>query len=136
MRIIIAAAFVLAAPVLVGAVAIWFGAFNVAATEPHWRATHWVLETARVRWIKARATGIAVPADLGDQARIVGGTAHFADHCAGCHAAPGVPADDVANGMYPKPPALTEAAWQWTPGELFWILRNDIKMSGMPAWMD
>ena len=47
-----------------------------------------------------------------------------------------MPADDVANGMYPKPPALTEAAWQWTPGELFWILRNGIKMSGMPAWKD
>ena len=38
--------------------------------------------------------------------------------------------------MYPKPPALTASAKQWSPGELFWIIRNGIKMSGMPAWPD
>jgi mono/diheme cytochrome c family protein len=122
--------------VLAAAVAIWWGAFSVAATETHWPATRWVLETARVRSIKANANGIVAPANLADRMRIVSGTAHFADHCAGCHAAPGVPADDMAKGMNPKPPALTGAARQWTPGQLFWILRNGIKMSGMPAWMD
>jgi hypothetical protein len=38
--------------------------------------------------------------------------------------------------MYPTPPVLTDAARIYTPGELFWILRHGIKMSGMPAWPD
>ncbi len=137
MRRILGTIIVLGALGLAGAAAaIWLGTFNVAATEPHWPLTHWVLETARIRSIKAHATGIVAPADLSDEKRAVTGTSHFAAHCATCHAAPGVPADDLANAMYPKPPVLTEAARTYTPGELFWILRNGIKMSGMPAWPD
>jgi mono/diheme cytochrome c family protein len=115
---------------------VWLGMFNVAANEPHWPITHWVLEAARVRSIKASAAGIVAPASLGDERRAVSGTSHFAAHCATCHAAPGVPADEFAEGMYPTPPVLTDAARIYTPGELFWILRHGIKMSGMPAWPD
>jgi mono/diheme cytochrome c family protein len=125
---------------IVGALAavsfIYFGVFNVAATDPHWPVTYRVMESARIRSIKVHAAGIAVPANLGDHARIVSGTAHFADHCASCHSSPGVDAQDMAEGMYPKPPALTDAAKRWTPGELFWIVKNGIKMSGMPSWAD
>ena len=119
-----------------GAALVWSGVVSVAASDPHLPVTQWVMETARIRSIKMHAAGIVPPGNLDDPARVVGGTAHFAEHCAGCHAAPGVEADDMAEGMYPKPPALTEAARQWTPGELFWILRNGIKMSGMPSWAD
>jgi hypothetical protein len=35
-----------------------------------------------------------------------------------------------------EPPALTQSANQWSAGELFWIIRHGIKMSGMPAWPD
>lgn len=38
--------------------------------------------------------------------------------------------------MYPKPPPLTGASKRFTPGELFWILKYGIKMTGMPAWGD
>ena len=68
--------------------------------------------------------------------RILDGTEHFAAHCASCHGAPGVPRGDIANRLYPKPADLTNAAQRYTPGELFWILKNGIKMSGMPAWDD
>jgi hypothetical protein len=115
---------------------IYFGVFNVAASEPHWPITYRVMEMARIRSIKMHATGIQTPSNLGDYTRIIAGTAHFADHCASCHSAPGVDADDMAEGMYPKPPVLTNAAKRWAPGELFWILKNGIKMSGMPSWAD
>lgn len=42
----------------------------------------------------------------------------------------------MAEGMYPRPPKLTDAAVHWSPVELFWILKNGIRMSGMPAWGD
>src|SRR5262249_57902077 len=41
-----------------------------------------------------------------------------------------------ARGCYPPPPVLKDAASRWSSGELFWIIRNGIKMSGMPAWPD
>src|SRR5262249_49344791 len=53
-----------------------------------------------------------------------------------CHSAPGVGSGELAKGMYPQPPVLTDAASLWSSGELFWIIRNGIKMSGMPAWPD
>ena len=115
---------------------IYSGAFNVAATDRHSDLVYAALELVRDRSIKAHAAGIAPPADLDSQARLVNGTSHFAEHCAACHTAPGVEASDMAEGMYPHPPVLTDVAQRRTPGELFWILKNGIKMSGMPSWGD
>jgi mono/diheme cytochrome c family protein len=137
MRVILTTVLSVAVLFLVGAtIFVLCGTFNVAANEPHWPTMHWVMEMVRVRSIKVRAGDLMPPVNLADEARIIGGTAHFAEHCASCHTAPGVPADDMADGMYPKPPVLTEAAHQWTPGELFWIVKNGIKMSGMPSWAE
>jgi cytochrome c553 len=36
--------------------------------------------------------------------------------------------------MLPPPPPLEKAAHEWTPNELFWIIRHGIKYTGMPAW--
>jgi len=113
---------------------IYSGIFNVAATDPHWSVTHDIMEIARRRSIRVHAAGISPPANLGDHKRVVGGTSHFAEHCASCHSAPGVEPGEMAKGMYPPPPTLINAARQWAPGELFWIVRNGIKMSGMSAW--
>jgi hypothetical protein len=41
-----------------------------------------------------------------------------------------------AEGLYPKPADLARAPAHYTPAELFWIVRNGIKMTGMPAWSD
>jgi mono/diheme cytochrome c family protein len=112
------------------------GLFNVAATDPHWSLIYGVLESARVRSVKAHAAGLKAPDNLADHKRVVEGTSHFAEHCSSCHSAPGVEAGDAAKGMYPRPPALAEAARKWSPAEMFWMIRNGIKMSGMPAWPD
>jgi mono/diheme cytochrome c family protein len=115
---------------------VFSGLHDVSATAPHWRITHWILETARVRSIEAHAAGIAVPPGLDDPARILIGTEHFAAHCAVCHGAPGVPKGDIARGLYPQPPDLAAAANRYSDAELFWIVKHGIKMSGMPAWSD
>jgi mono/diheme cytochrome c family protein len=121
---------------IAGAVFLFSGLYDVSATAPHWRITYWIMETARVRSIEEHAAGIAVPSGLDDPAKILMGTEHFAAHCAVCHGAPGVPKGDIAHGLYPQPPDLAKAAKRYSPGELFWILKHGIKMSGMPAWSD
>ena len=119
-----------------GAVFVYSGAYDIAATDPHWRITERILETARVRSIKAHATGIVAPPRLDDPARIPMGIEHFAAHCAVCHGAPGVPHGDIAQGLYPPPPDLAKTAPLYSSAELFWIVKNGIKMTGMPAWSD
>ena len=115
------------------AAVVYAGVFNVAATEPHWALTSWVLETARVRSIRAHAAGLLPPAGYDEQTRLVPAVGHFAEHCATCHGGPGTKRSEVAEGMYPEPPDLKEAAKRYNQGELFWILKNGIKMSGMPS---
>lgn len=119
-----------------GAAFIYSGTFNVAANDPHWKLTYWVMEKARMRSIQARAKGLAPPAGYDDQAKIIGAVGHFSEHCTTCHGGPGVNRAALAEGMYPQPPNLQDAASRYTPGELFWILKNGIKMSGMPSMAD
>jgi mono/diheme cytochrome c family protein len=115
---------------------IYSGRFDVAASDPHWPLTRWVLETARTRSIKLHAAGIQVPPSLDHPAERLIGTEHFAAHCAVCHGAPGVPKGDIAEGLDPQPPDLAHASSLYTPPELFWILKHGIKMTGMPSWGD
>src|SRR5258708_864726 len=111
MRRIIASILIAGLLVILGAfAAIYAGAYNVAATEPHSPITRWLMETARMRSIKAHAVGITVPPGLDDPAKIPIGVEHFAAHCAVCHGAPGVPKGDIARGLYPQPPDLAGTA--------------------------
>jgi mono/diheme cytochrome c family protein len=54
--------------------------------------------------------------------------------CVGCHGAPGKDPSEIGNGLRPRPPDLAKAALQLDKGELFWIVKNGIKMAGMPAF--
>jgi mono/diheme cytochrome c family protein len=127
-------AVILAVVVLGGLVFIYSGIYNVAADDPHWPATQWILETVRMRSIKAHAAGIEVPGGLDEYAKLVMGTEHFAAHCSVCHGGPGVPKGEIAHGLNPQPPDLTHASGHSTPSELFWILKHGVKMTGMPSW--
>ncbi len=60
---------------------------------------------------------------------------HFADHCAICHANDGGGKSMIGDGLYPKPPDLRLPATQnLTDGELFWIIENGVRFTGMPAF--
>jgi mono/diheme cytochrome c family protein len=115
---------------------IYLGLFDVAATDHHSAPVHWVMEQARIRSIRAHAAGIEAPPGLDTPQEVLAGADHFAAHCAVCHGAPGVPKGDIALGLYPEPPDLAKAAAIYSPGELFWILKHGIKMTGMPSWSD
>ncbi len=136
-RTILATAVVAYGVLAVGGVAfVYSGSYDIAATVPHWPVTAWLLQTVRNRSIATRAAGISPPPGLETEANLLMGVDHFSTHCAICHGAPSVPKDDIAEGLYPQPPNLAIAVKRFTPGELFWILKHGIKMTGMPAWSD
>jgi mono/diheme cytochrome c family protein len=63
------------------------------------------------------------------------GLAHFADHCATCHANDGSGKTPIGKNVYPKAPDLRLADTQsLSDGELFFIIHNGIRFTGMPAW--
>jgi mono/diheme cytochrome c family protein len=63
------------------------------------------------------------------------GLAHFADHCASCHANDGSGQTDLGRSFYPPAPDMREAPTQsLSDGELFSIIENGIRLTGMPAW--
>jgi mono/diheme cytochrome c family protein len=61
---------------------------------------------------------------------------HYARYCAVCHANDGSGLKTpLGTGLYPKPPDLRAAATQsLTDGELFYIIDNGVRFTGMPAF--
>jgi mono/diheme cytochrome c family protein len=60
---------------------------------------------------------------------------HFADHCAICHANDGSCDTPFGRSLYPKPPDLRRPLTQkLTDGEIFWIIENGVRFTGMPAF--
>src|SRR5271168_79070 len=60
---------------------------------------------------------------------------HFADHCSICHANDGSGDTMAGRGLYPKPPDLRQPRTQnLSDGELFWIIENGVRFTGMPAF--
>lgn len=69
------------------------------------------------------------------EAVLTEGLEHYADHCAVCHANNGSGDTEIGRGLYPRPPDMRASATQeLTDGELFSIIENGIRLTGMPAW--
>ena len=61
--------------------------------------------------------------------------AHFADHCALCHGNDGSGQTEIGKNLYPKAPDMRQDNTQsLSDGELFYIIHNGIRLTGMPAW--
>lgn len=61
--------------------------------------------------------------------------AHFADHCAICHANDGSGKTEIGQNLYPKAPDMRLPRTQkLTDGELYYTIHNGIRLTGMPAW--
>jgi mono/diheme cytochrome c family protein len=68
-------------------------------------------------------------------AAIADGMAHFADHCASCHGNDGGGQTQMGRGLYPKAPDMRlKETQQLSDGELFYIIDNGVRLTGMPAF--
>lgn len=65
------------------------------------------------------------------------GRAHFADHCATCHGNDGKGQTNYGRKLSPRAPDMTLLATQsLSDGELFWIIENGVRLTGMPGFGD
>jgi len=84
--------------------------------------------------IPSSAKNLRNPVSLDDEV-IEAGMAHWADHCALCHANNGDGQTEIGRGLYPRAPDMRLPATQeFTDGTLFYIIENGVKLTGMPAW--
>ena len=108
------------------------GAYDVAATAPHSELERVIFNSTMRHSVEARAGKEQRQAWSEDQVR--SGFEEYDKMCIICHAAPGKERSDIRKGLQPEPPNLAEAVKQWNNSELFWIIKNGVKMTGMPAF--
>lgn len=128
--------------VVVAAAPVLLGAIVFAAMLRHGFSAH--DEPTAIERVLARSVRHwAVPSDLRGRKNpipaspevVAEGRAHFADHCATCHGNDGKGTSALGATMYPKTPDLTLAATQsMSDGELFSIIENGVRLTGMPAF--
>jgi mono/diheme cytochrome c family protein len=112
---------------------VYAGLYNVAANDDHADAVRWSFDRTMERSVRRQAVDIGLPENPPED-MIAEGARHYAESCVYCHGAPGEDPTDWSRGMRPEPPHLTEAASEWTPEEIHWIVTNGIKMTGMPSF--
>jgi mono/diheme cytochrome c family protein len=123
-----------AAAALAGA-AIWAAGANGFGARTAPTAVERLLAKAARRWAVPRAARDAVNPIVFSQEVWAESRAHFADHCASCHANDGSGHTEMGQNLYPKSPDMRLADTQnLTDGELYWIIENGIRLTGMPAW--
>jgi mono/diheme cytochrome c family protein len=120
--------------IVAGAIWIAMGGFNPAATVPVTKLEHTLAEYVLKRSIARRAIRVENPVAR-SSSDLNAGLSTFRANCLACHGAPGVEPFDIGKGLNPPAPDLAEAEIQaWSDGELFWIISQGIRMTGMPAF--
>ena len=109
------------------------GMYNVAATSPDPGPIRWVFSTTSDNSVEHHSKGISTPS-LNDSSMVKEGFGHYNEMCVGCHGAPGVERSEIGKGLYPHGPNLANSARELEPAELFWVAKNGIKSTGMPAF--
>ena len=120
---------------LVGAAYVYSGAYDVSANHPEGWLDRLAQQVAH-RSIHRRAEQVEPPAGLSldDPALVRRGAVLYEDMCVTCHGAPGVEVSEVGTGLSPAPPDLVDEGGEEDPAELFWVTRNGVRMTGMPAF--
>ena len=105
-----------------------------SAREEPTKAEELVARTFRGWATPEAARRVPNPVPIGPEV-LARARAHFADHCASCHGNDGSGQTPVGRRLYPRAPDMRSGETQrLTDGELFSIIRNGIRLTGMPAW--
>lgn len=116
-------------------VALALAEFNLSALpEPGRFETR--IANAGKHWMVRRAvTRNRAPSVPSSDKSVVAGEMTFGDQCAMCHGDNGRSPTAIGKGMYPRAVDLgSPEVQQWSDPELFWIIKNGIRLSGMPGF--
>jgi mono/diheme cytochrome c family protein len=115
----------------------FFGGFyNVAAAVDDPSIVKSALIQTRTASIARHENGDDKPPfALDDQTVIQQGARDFANAgCVNCHGAPGAKWAKFSEGLNPDPPDLKDVAGERSAAGIFWVVKNGIRMTGMPSF--
>jgi mono/diheme cytochrome c family protein len=112
---------------------VYSGVYDISAIDQHTKPVYWLIEFTMRRSVAVRAKDIVKP-DLTKIDTIERGFGLYHAHCAQCHGAPGLSPQRAVLGMMPVPSYLVPTGREWSAAEIQWVVKNGIKMTGMPAW--
>ncbi len=115
-----------------GLLFIYSGIYNIAASEPHFPVVKWVFDTTMENSVRAHAEAVKL-SPFYESASMEEGFRSYSEMCEMCHSAPGGEPSEIGKGLNPDPPELSDETEEWSPEEVYWILKHGIKMTGMPA---
>jgi mono/diheme cytochrome c family protein len=94
------------------------------------------LAASAKRWLIGRAArGSVSVAPAADASSADNGSMLFGMDCDSCHGKDGRHPTENGRWMYPRVPDLGSAGVQsWSDAELFWIIKNGVRFSGMPGF--
>ena len=135
MRVLAAIGVIGIAAGIAGLVYFLGGFYNVSAVDSDNKAVTWALTRVRQASIRQRAPEKA-PVNLDDPAVIQAGARAFAARgCVTCHGVPpGADWAKFSEGLRPDAADLNEVAKDLPAGEIFWVIKNGINMTGMPSF--
>lgn len=110
-----------------------FGLFNSTATRLHGPVTAWIVHRTFINFTARMSASVKPPASF-SAAQVGAGLSQYVRDCETCHGGPATPRAEWVYALNPQPPFLLDAARQWTPAELYWIVNHGVKMTAMPAW--
>lgn len=132
MKYLIGAASLLFIIIFAGLIFIYSGTYNISAAKGHSKLVMWMINTVKDNSIKHYTDNNLKTPDLSDTSLVRVGFIRYREMCEGCHGAPGI--ESLAKGFYPNPPKLSRTVGEWTPQQLFWIIKNGLKMTAMPGF--
>lgn len=119
---------------IAGAIYLFGGYYSVAAAEPQFAIVDWALARIRIASVERHGTALP-PVPLDDPALVRAGARAFAARgCVGCHGAPGAEWAKFSEGLSPGPPDLKDVAPVLGPQQIFWVVKNGVRMTGMPSF--
>lgn len=131
MRVLVGFILCLVILIIGGIIYIYSGMYDISATNRDEGISRWIFESTMENSVQHHARNIEIPS-LDDSTMILKGYVHYSRMC-GCHGSPG---REINRRFNPEPPDLHKTAREWEPNELFWIVKNGIKMSGMPSFSE
>ena len=117
---------------ITGALAVW--AFACTANKQPSKIETTLANMAKDVVIPMEARSLKNPLPHDDRV-VEQGEQIYMGSCGMCHGMDGHARTDLGRSMYPPAMDLTSPHVQhWTEAELFWIIQNGVRLTGMPSW--
>lgn len=109
--------------------------FDTSASTPHPKLVGRAMHQTMVNSVRRRSGGLEPP-EAAARASMLRGAIAYQRDCTVCHGGPGYARARWVSAMQPTPPYLLDTPNRWTHAELYKVIRDGVKMSGMPAWRE